>query len=207
MSSTTFWNGMARRYSEKPISDQATYEKKLEKTRSYFHPDMELLEIGCGTGSTALLHAPYVKHIVATDISKEMIAIAQSKQQQQGTDNIRFETMAVEDMRVSENSKDMVLALSILHLLEDREAAIQKAYRWLKPGGYFVTSTVCGGSLKLLPRILLRVISMLGIFGLVIRIFSNDELVESLKAEGFEIEYRWLPGEGKALFVIAKKPD
>ena len=60
-----FWNKLADRYSRRPISDEATYEKKLEITRQYFRPDMEVLEIGCGTGTTAIAHAPYVKHILA----------------------------------------------------------------------------------------------------------------------------------------------
>lgn len=58
-----FWNRTAASYSRMPIADQASYEKKLEITRTYLRPDMDLLEIGCGTGSTAIEHAPQVKHI------------------------------------------------------------------------------------------------------------------------------------------------
>jgi ubiquinone/menaquinone biosynthesis C-methylase UbiE len=42
---------------------------------------MEVLEFGCGTESTAIAHAPYVKHIQALDISSKMIDIAQGKAQ------------------------------------------------------------------------------------------------------------------------------
>ena len=76
---TKFWNKIADRYSRRPISDEAVYEKKLDITRKYFRPDMEVLEFGCDTGTTAIAHAPYVKHIRATDISSKMIAIAQRK--------------------------------------------------------------------------------------------------------------------------------
>ena len=74
-----FWDKRAEKYSQRPVGDQATYEKKLEITRSYFRPDSEVLEMGCGTGSTALSHAPLVKHILATDISPGMIDIAKGK--------------------------------------------------------------------------------------------------------------------------------
>jgi cyclopropane fatty-acyl-phospholipid synthase-like methyltransferase len=40
---------------------------------------MELLEFGCGTGGTAIIHAPHVKHIRAIDISPRMIEIAKSR--------------------------------------------------------------------------------------------------------------------------------
>ena len=37
---------------------------------------MEVLEFGCGTGSTALTLAPNVRHIQATDVSPKMLEIA-----------------------------------------------------------------------------------------------------------------------------------
>jgi cyclopropane fatty-acyl-phospholipid synthase-like methyltransferase len=37
--------------------------------------DMEVLEFGCGTGSTAIVHAPHVKELRAIDISEKMIGI------------------------------------------------------------------------------------------------------------------------------------
>jgi hypothetical protein len=40
-----FWNKRADKYSKRPVADQAAYEKKLEVTRRYFQPDMEVLEI------------------------------------------------------------------------------------------------------------------------------------------------------------------
>ena len=67
-----FWNKRADKYSKQPVPDEDAYRKKLEKTREYFRPDMDVLEIGCGTGSTAIAHAPYVRHILATDFSSRM---------------------------------------------------------------------------------------------------------------------------------------
>ncbi len=63
-----FWDKIAERYAKSSIADEATYQKKLQITREYLNPDSEELEIGCGTGSTAILHAPYVKHIHATPL-------------------------------------------------------------------------------------------------------------------------------------------
>ena len=73
---TKFWDKIADRYAKQPIADEAAYQKKLQVTRDYFRSDMEVLEIGCGTGSTAILHAPYVKHIRAIDFSTNMLAMA-----------------------------------------------------------------------------------------------------------------------------------
>ena len=53
-----FWDRLAKRYARMPVADQAAYETKLEKTRAFLRPDSRVLEFGCGTGSTAILHAP-----------------------------------------------------------------------------------------------------------------------------------------------------
>lgn len=49
------------------------------------------MEFGCGTGGTAILHAPNVRDILATDISKNMLEIAQTKAADAGIGNIRFQ--------------------------------------------------------------------------------------------------------------------
>ena len=61
---TKFWNKLADKYSRQSVRDEAGYQKKLEVTREYLQPDMEVLEIGCGTGSTAIAHAPAPLHLV-----------------------------------------------------------------------------------------------------------------------------------------------
>lgn len=56
-----FWDRMANKYARQPIADEAAYQHKLDVTRQHFTPQSKVLEFGCGTGSTALLHAPHVK--------------------------------------------------------------------------------------------------------------------------------------------------
>ena len=110
--SAKFWNRIAQRYSKQPIADEASYLKKLQVTQKYLKPDMEVLELGCGTGSTAIIHAPYVKHIRAIDISSKMIEIAQGQANSKMIDNITFETSTIDDLNLTEQKPDAVLALS-----------------------------------------------------------------------------------------------
>jgi ubiquinone/menaquinone biosynthesis C-methylase UbiE len=74
-----FWDRLAKRYAKKPVADEATYQRKLQITRDHLSPAMEILEFGCGTGSTAITHAPHVRHLRAIDISSKMLEIAQGK--------------------------------------------------------------------------------------------------------------------------------
>ena len=139
--SAKFWDRMAKRYSKQPIAVEASYQKKIQIKHEYLKPDMEVLELGCGTGSTAIIHSPYVKHIRAIDISSKMIEIAQSKADKKKIDNITFETLAIDNLNIQEQQLDVVLGFSILHLLENKEEVIEKIYKMLKPGGIFISST------------------------------------------------------------------
>jgi len=164
------------------------------------------LEIGCGTGSTAIIHAPFVKHIRATDVSLKMIEIAQSKAAKDGIENITFEVAPCDEINVPDQSLDIVLGMSILHLLENRDEIIAKVYRMLKPGGAFVSSTVClTGIMKLLKPVI-PVGAFFGKMPQCVKFFSRRELEQALIDAGFVIEYQWQPDKNKALFIVAKKP-
>ncbi len=203
--SAKFWDKIAKRYSRKPISDEAAYQKKLQVTREYLRPDMEVLEFGCGTGSTAIAHASYVKHILATDISPKMIEIAKDKADANDVENVTFKVATIEALDASGSSYDAILGLSILHLLDDKDSAIAKVYKLLRPGGVFVSNTVCLGDTMKWFRFIGPIGRALGLMPLV-RIFTRNELEESLITAGFEIEYDWQPDEGRVIFIVARRP-
>ena len=205
-SSARFWDKIAKRYSKRPVADEAAYQKKLRVTRSYFQPDMEILEFGCGTGSTAIFHAPSVRHILAIDISPKMIEISRQKADQANVENVTFDESTIEDLSVADHSLDVVLGLSILHLLDDKEAAIAKVHRMLRPDGVFVTSTTCIGDTMNFFKLIIPIGMFLGLIPLI-KVFTTDELVASLTDAGFTIDYQWTPGKGNAVFIVAKKAD
>jgi len=204
-SSARFWNRLAKRYSKKAVPDEAIYKKKLEITQGYFRPELKLLEIGCGTGSTALTHAPLVSHILAIDFSEKMIELAEAKRNSAGIQNIDFECRTIEALNAPDNSFDIVLGLSILHLLENWNETIQKTYSLLKPGGRFISSTACiADSMKALKYIapIGRSIGLLP----ELAIFTRDELAQGLCAAGFSLEQEWQPEKNQAIFIVARKP-
>lgn len=201
--SARFWDKVADRYARRPIADEAAYRTKLEITRGYLRPEMELLEIGCGTGSTALIHAPFVARIRAIDFSANMIGIARRKAQAAGIGNVEFACATVDEVQAPDGSFDAVLALNVLHLLEHRREALAKVHRLLKPGGAFVTSTVCLGDSWL------RVIGLLAPIGRLVglmpavKILKAEQLVAELGAAGFSIDHRCQPGDGVSQFIVA----
>ena len=203
---------MAQSYSQQPIADEEAYQKKLQVTQTYFKPDMEVLEFGCGTGSTAITHSPYVKHIHAIDFSSEMIEIARSKAEANKIENVTFETSTIDELSVSDCTLDAVLGLNVLHLLKNKEEVIAKVYKMLKPGGVFVTSTVCLGDTMKWLKIVTPIGIFLGLMPMVV-VFTTKELLDSLTDAGFTIDYHWEPSKSvskgmfklKGVFIVAKK--
>lgn len=204
--SAKFWDKIAKRYSKQPITDETSYQIKLEITQKYLKPYMNVLEIGCGTGSTAIIHAPYVKNIRAIDISSKMIEIAQGKADVKGIKNINFEQSTIEELKVEDQTLDIVLGLSILHLLDNKEEVITRIYKMLKPGGIFISSTMCLKDNMRWLKIIIPIGKLIGLMPLV-KFFTKNELESCLCNSGFDIEQSWLPSKGKAVFIVTMKPD
>ena len=204
--SDKFWDRLAVRYSKQPIADEASYQKKLDVTRGYLRPEMEVLEFGCGTGSTAIAHAPYVKHIRAIDVSSKMIEIARSKADTGDVRNVTFEQSDIDGLEVADQSVDSVLGLSILHLVENRQDVVSKVYTMLKPGGVFVSSTACLGDTMKVFKLIAPIGKFLGLMP-TLKVFTKKDLEDSLVEAGFEIVHDWQPGKGKSVFIVARKAE
>lgn len=198
-----FWNKMARKYSQKPVPSQEVYEEKLKLTRNLLKQNMKILEIGCGTGTTALLHAPKVTQILASDFSSEMIKIAKEKAISQNVSNVTFKQESIQDMNYSENEFDIIMAHSILHLVENRCEALKKIYKSLKPGGYFVTTTGCIGGI-------FTVFKPIWFFGYklgklpFLGFFNKNEFLKDIIECGFEIEKKWSPTKVDIFLIVRK---
>lgn len=200
-----FWNKLAKKYSAKPVPSEKLYQEKLKLTRELLTKEMKVLEIGCGTGTTALIHAPNVSEITGTDFSKEMIKIANEKVIFQKLENILFKQESIQEMSYPDSEFDIIMAHSILHLVEGRKNALKKIFNSIKPGGYFVTSTTCiAGVWKIFKPIwfLGFKIGKLPYIGF----FSKNKFISEVKECGFTIEKEWCPTK-MDVFLIAKKGE
>ena len=203
MGEDRFWDKLAERYASQPIADEAAYQRKLQITRDYLRPDMDVLEFGCGTGGTAILHAPHVRQITAIDFSASMLAIARRKAAETGVGNLSFEQADITSFAAPQGSFDVILGLSILHLLADKDAVIAKVFRLLKPGGVFISSTTCVGDTMGLFKLIAPLGKAVGLLP-QLDVMTTAELVASLTGAGFAIEQQWQPGKGKAVFIVAR---
>ena len=204
--SDKFWDSKAEAYAKSQISDEETYQRKLAETQAFLTPDMRIIEFGCGTGTTAVHHAPYVQHIDAIDVSEKMLEIGRGRAKEASVENITFTQGTLAEFNAEAGSVDAVLGLNVIHLMPNRQEVIAEVARILKPGGIFVSSTGClGNSYLRFIKLLVPLGKLLGLMPDVY-IMTESELANDISSAGFTIETQWHHGsKGIGVFIIARK--
>lgn len=101
-------------------------------------PEDDALDIATGGGHTALALAPHIRHIVASDLTPEMLAAAERFIREQGIENASFEIAEAEHLPFADASFDIVSCRIAPHHFADVHAFCREVARVLRPGGRFV---------------------------------------------------------------------
>ncbi|WP_027257944.1 class I SAM-dependent methyltransferase [Leisingera aquimarina] len=141
-----FWNKIAPKYAKSEIRDEDAYRYALERTRSYLKPEDSVLELGCGTGSTAIELARSVSKITATDLSEAMLDVGRERAWDAGAGNVEFQCSSAG--QAPEGPFDAILAHNLLHLLPDLALVLDGVVVRLAPGGLFISKTPCLGEMR-----------------------------------------------------------
>lgn len=204
-----FWDNIAQSYAQQPVANPAAFDRKIALTRERMRPDHVVLDIGCGTGSLCLRLAPAAAAVHGLDVSPAMTQIARDKAKAAGADHVQFHTGPFDETfdAFGPASLDGVCAYSILHLVEDRPAALARVFSLLKPGGFFVSSTVCLGNSWAPYRPLLAVMTALGKAPPVVAVVRTRTLLAEIAGAGFvDIEEHDVGAKPTIAFVTARKP-
>jgi len=130
----------------------------------------KVLEIGCGTGTLAILCAEKGASVVGFDISPQMLSIANKKiRERNSTDRIQLEEMGAIEMDKAFNSETFDKIVSTLVFSEfysdEQKYVLREAHRVLKHGGLIIIAdevrpnSLAKRMLQLLVRIPLMVIT------------------------------------------------
>jgi 2-polyprenyl-3-methyl-5-hydroxy-6-metoxy-1,4-benzoquinol methylase len=203
--SPRFWDRLAARYAKKPVPDEEAYAKTLDRVRAHLTPSDRVLELGCGTGTTAVHLAASAREILATDYSAEMVAIATDKGRARGLSHLSFRCCTLDDPSLEPASFDVVVAMNLLHLLDDIPARLQRIRELVRPGGLFVSKTPCVGEQGFALRVAIPVMRVAGLAP-YLTFVTERSLSADIGAAGFEIiETGMYPKKSRAFFVVARK--
>ena len=204
-----FWDRIARKYAADPIADMPGYEATLRRVQGLLTAEMNVLEIGCGTGSTALRLAPFTRRLLATDVSAGMIAIAREKLAAEPVPQLAFALADADAPAIGPGDYDAVLAFNLLHLVSDLDQALALAVQALRPGGRLISKTACVAEMNPLIRWLaIPVMQAIGKAPHVL-LFDADTLQAAMVRQGLVIEAverHGTKGKDIRVFIVARKP-
>ena len=204
-----FWDRVARQYAADPIADMAGYEATLQRVQGLLSPTMNVLEIGCGSGTTALRLAPFTRHLLATDVSSEMIAIARGKLAVPPMPQLEFAVADADAPLVGAGEVDAVLAFNLLHLVSDLDGALASVVQALRPGGRLISKTACISEMNpLIPWLAIPLMRAIGKAPHVL-CFDAEALQAAMVRQGLEIEAVERHGTKRKdirVFILARKP-
>jgi ubiquinone/menaquinone biosynthesis C-methylase UbiE len=185
------WDKQASSYDGRNLKVyEHAYDLSVQKTQAILSPDHKVLEIGCGTGIVALGIAPSVKSVVATDISPQMIAVAEGKAKEASLHNVDFQMCDGYTLPFDDQSFDVVLLFNVLHFTKEPAALLREAHRLLKPDGYLVGATDCYAEPGPLPvRLILGVQRLLNLIGVIpfMWCYKKEDLHQLFAESSFNI--------------------
>jgi ubiquinone/menaquinone biosynthesis C-methylase UbiE len=108
-------------------------------------PGQRVLDIASGTGEPGLPAAERVGpsgFVLLTDLSAEMLGVAQEKARAQGLQNVDFRVCDAEQLQLEPASFDAVLCRGALPLMPEPLACLRIAHEALKPGGRIALTAI-----------------------------------------------------------------
>lgn len=99
------------------------------------HAHWNALDVATGAGHTALAFAPHVAHVVASDITLEMLSETAKLAAARELSNVSTATAHAHELPFEPGSFDLVTCRLAAHHFPDIGRFIEKAHRVLRPGG------------------------------------------------------------------------
>lgn len=186
-----FWDKIAEKYDEAEERFEPIHTQVLQFIKSYLNSNDIVLDYGCATGSKAFKLSSTVKEIHGIDISSKMIGIAKRRLTNSNVKNLCFTQTTLFEEKLKKESFNVIIAIAILHSLENNYQVVQRIAELLKPGGLFISATPClkekmAFSNKL-QMYLYAILSKTGIVPVTLKRFKFNDLDNLLSNENFKI--------------------
>jgi len=104
------------------------------------HEEFDVIDIGCGAGTQAMLWAEGGHRVCALDVSEALVEIARQRAAESGL-AIRFDVGTAANLPYADRSADAVLLPELLEHVVDWESCLNEAVRVLRPAGLLYLST------------------------------------------------------------------
>ena len=165
------------------------------------------VELGCGTGYFTKAIAQRARHVVATDVSDEMLAVAEMQLANYRNVTVQKADCAHTSFRAE--SFDSVVMVNLLHILAEPLGCLLESHRILRRGGRLIVVGFTGYQMTFLEKMSLgfRYLSKWGPPPRGGRLgMCPEELSALVEGAGYKVEeVALLRGGANALYAKAEK--
>jgi ubiquinone/menaquinone biosynthesis C-methylase UbiE len=124
----------AANYATSPVHAKgASLQRLVEIVAPQSH--WRALDVATAAGHTAFAVAPLVRDVVASDVTREMLDVAERGAAERGLDNVSFDEADAEALPYDDASFDLVTCRIAPHHFPNPDRFVCEAARVLRPGG------------------------------------------------------------------------
>jgi len=203
-----YWSKLANTFDEdqRYIVGGAVQQQAIVERLSGERDLGELIELGCGAGFYTKFLVANASHVVATDLSDEMLAVAIT--QLKDLQNVTVAKADCEKTDFPDGKFGSVFMANLVHVIENPSTTLKEAYRILKDGGLLLIVDYTGYGMKWFEKMKMgmRALRKFGRPPSSSRNLSPDELCSLVESAGFKVEEVQLIGDrSKAVYLRGRK--
>ena len=139
----TTYNSAADHFDDAPL---AFWDRSGRHTVERLHlaPGASVLDVGCGTGASALPAAEAVGpggHVLGVDLAERLLELAQAKATQRHLQNVEFRLGDMMALGLPDQHFDAIISVFSIFFVPDMEGLVRELWRMVKPGGKLAITT------------------------------------------------------------------
>jgi ubiquinone/menaquinone biosynthesis C-methylase UbiE len=137
------YNAAADHFDDEPLGFWERIGRRTVE-RLELSPGAAVLDVGCGTGASALPAAEMVGphgRIIGVDLAERLLEAARKKATRRGLTNIAFATGDMEQLAYPDNHFDAVVSVFSIFFVSDMVRQICELWRMVRPGGVLAITT------------------------------------------------------------------
>jgi SAM-dependent methyltransferase len=137
------YNAAADHFDDEALGLWAKYGGRTIE-RLALQPGATVLDVGCGTGASAIpaaLHVGPEGKVIAADLADRLLEIARRKAAARGLENIEFRLGDMENLGYPDQHFDAVICVFAIFFVSDVAKQIRELWRMVRPNGQLAITT------------------------------------------------------------------
>jgi ubiquinone/menaquinone biosynthesis C-methylase UbiE len=143
MKAAAAYNAAADHFDDEALSLWAKYGRRTVD-RIALRSDEAVLDVGCGTGASAIPAAEQVGpkgKVIAVDFAERLLDIARRKAASRNLKNVKFRHGDMENLGYPDQHFDAVICVFAIFFVPDVEKQISELWRMVRPNGQLAITT------------------------------------------------------------------